>query len=69
MLNIVWFKRDLRVTDHRPLVDAVDQGMAVPLYIIDPGAWEQPTASARQWRFRARALSGLRGQLAWVFVL
>ena len=64
MLNIVWFKRDLRVTDHLPLVRAVEHGMVVPLYVIEPDFWSQPTSSARQWRFIARALAALRTSLA-----
>ena len=64
MLNVVWFKRDLRVRDHRALADAVAQGMVIPLYIIEPGYWAQDTVSARQWRFTARALTALRTQLA-----
>ena len=64
MLNVVWFKRDLRVSDHRPLREAVEAGMVAPLYIIEPDFWAQPTASARQWRFVARTLAALRTQLA-----
>ncbi|MEM1161237.1 MAG: FAD-binding domain-containing protein [Pseudomonadota bacterium] len=64
MLNIVWFRRDLRITDHAPLLRAVAEGIALPLYIADPAYWGQPQTSARQWRFTARALSALRSQLA-----
>ncbi|MEM7059603.1 MAG: deoxyribodipyrimidine photo-lyase/cryptochrome family protein [Pseudomonadota bacterium] len=64
MLNVVWFKKDLRVSDHRALALAVEQGIVAPLYIIEPGYWAQPTCSARQWRFTARALTALRTQLA-----
>ncbi len=64
MLNIVWYKRDLRISDHEPLLRAVEAGLTAPLYIIEPELWEQPVASARQWRFVSRALSALRTQLA-----
>ena len=64
MLNVVWFKKDLRVADHRALTFAVEQGIVAPLYIIEPDYWTQPTASARQWRFIARALTALRTQTA-----
>lgn len=64
MLNVVWFKRDLRVADHAPLSSAVGEGIAVPLFIVEPGYWAQPTTSARQWRFVARSLAALRTQLA-----
>ncbi|MEO1491510.1 MAG: deoxyribodipyrimidine photo-lyase [Pseudomonadota bacterium] len=64
MLNIVWFKRDLRASDHVPLVRAVEAGIVLPLYIIEPELWAQPVSSARQWRFVSRALAALRTQLA-----
>lgn len=64
MLNIVWFRRDLRVADHRPLLNAVAEGMVVPLFVVEPDYWAQPECSARQWRFVARALTALRSQLA-----
>jgi len=64
MLNVVWFKRDLRVADHAALSAAAESGSVVPLYIAEPAAWVQPVASARQWRFVARALDALREDLA-----
>ncbi len=65
MLNVVWFTRDLRVDDHAPLVQAVaGGGIVLPLYIVEPGYWARPAASARQWRFVARGLAALRAQLA-----
>lgn len=64
MLNVVWFKRDLRVSDHAPLLNAVQSGMVLPLFVIEPELWAQPTHSARQWRFVSRALAALRTQLA-----
>lgn len=64
MLNIVWFKRDLRIADHAPLLRAVGEGIVVPLFIAEPGYWARPTTSARQWRFVARSLAALRTQLA-----
>lgn len=64
MLNAVWYRNDLRVTDHPPLVRAVEDGIVVPIYIVDPEHWSRPTASGRQWRFIARALNALRANLA-----
>ena len=63
-LNIVWFKRDLRVADHRPLVEAVKLGPILPLYIVEPDLWAQPDSSARQWAFAAESLRELQGELA-----
>jgi deoxyribodipyrimidine photo-lyase len=51
-IEIVWFKRDLRVRDHKPLYNASLTGAPVlPLYVLEPGYWSQPTASRRHWCF------------------
>ncbi|MEM8990299.1 MAG: deoxyribodipyrimidine photo-lyase [Pseudomonadota bacterium] len=63
-LNLVWFKRDLRVFDHEALVRAAEAGPVLPLYIVEPELWAQPVAAARQWRFVAGALARLREGLA-----
>lgn len=35
-VQIVWFKRDLRVRDHRPLTTAARRGPVLPLYVAEP---------------------------------
>ena len=51
-IHIVWFKRDLRISDHAPLVAAIKSGAPIlPLYIVEPEYWRQPTASRRHWYF------------------
>jgi deoxyribodipyrimidine photo-lyase len=52
MTQIVWFKRDLRVNDHAPLLTAAQTGAPIlPLYIVEPDYWQQPFASRRHWHF------------------
>ncbi len=63
-VQVVWFKRDLRVSDHRPLIEAAARGPVLPLYVVEPDLWRQPDASARQWEFVAECLRGLRDDLA-----
>ena len=71
-LEVVWFKRDLRVEDHRPLAQAAaqaaaqgsGQGPVLPLYIAEPEFWQLPDASARQWAFVAEGLESLNMALA-----
>ena len=58
-LHVVWFKRDLRVVDHRPLALAAQAGPVLPLYIVEPELWRQPDASARQWEFARESLDEL----------
>ena len=63
-LNVVWFKRDLRIADHRPLAEASTRGPVLPLYIAEPGFWAEPDASGRQWSFAAECLAELQRALA-----
>ena len=63
-LQIVWFKRDLRVDDHRPLLEAAARGPVLPLYVVEPELWQQPDASERQWLFCRESLLELRQALA-----
>ena len=62
-VHVVWFKRDLRVADHAPLLEAARRGPVLPLYVAEPQLWAQPDASARQWAFIAESLSELRQAL------
>ena len=50
-LQIVWFKRDLRITDNRPLLEAARRGPVLPLLIIEPDYWREPDASMRHYNF------------------
>jgi deoxyribodipyrimidine photo-lyase len=63
-LQVVWFKRDLRLADHRPLVEALRRGPVLPLYVVEPELWRQPDSSGRQWSFCREALQELRQALA-----
>ena len=51
-VNIVWFKRDLRINDHNPLLEASNLGLPVlPLYVVEPDYWQQNFSSSRHWHF------------------
>ncbi|MEO0884294.1 MAG: deoxyribodipyrimidine photo-lyase, partial [Pseudomonadota bacterium] len=62
-VQVVWFKRDLRIEDHRPLARAAMRGPVLPLFIVEPELWQQPDMSARQWAFVAESLATLRDDL------
>jgi deoxyribodipyrimidine photo-lyase len=64
MVQIVWFKRDLRTTDHRPLTEAAAAGPILPLYVVEPEYWAQPDASHRQFLAMRAALLELAERLA-----
>lgn len=62
-LHIVWFKRDLRIEDHRPLARAAASGPVLPLYVVEPDYWALPDTSERQYLFVRESLEELRSQL------
>jgi deoxyribodipyrimidine photo-lyase len=62
--QIVWFKRDLRVADHAPLVAAVKAGAVLPLYIVEPEFWKLADSSRRHWHFIHDSLLDLQRELA-----
>ena len=62
-VHLVWFKRDLRLSDHKPLLAAARTGLPVlPLFVVEPDYWAQPFASTRQWAFIQDCLHELRDQ-------
>lgn len=63
MTTLVWFKRDLRLDDHAPLVEACARGPVLPLYIVEPALWQQPDAAPRHWDFLRGLLFDLDRQL------
>ena len=64
MVQIVWYKRDLRTIDHQPLAEAALAGPVLPLYVAEPGYWAQPSASMRQWQAIAPTLTELSDRLS-----
>lgn len=62
-MNIVWFKRDLRVSDNAALSSAINCGNVLPLYIYEPALWQQPDMSRRHYDFLNECLKSLRADL------
>ena len=60
---LVWFKRDLRLADHAPLVAALAHGDAVGLFIIEPEWLHSPECSPSHVAFTLACLAELRA--AW----
>ncbi|MBY6204788.1 FAD-binding domain-containing protein [Halomonas denitrificans] len=58
-VQLVWFKRDLRVDDHAPLAAAAEHGPVLPVYVVEPELWRQPDAALRHQQFIAEALVDL----------
>jgi deoxyribodipyrimidine photo-lyase len=64
MIQVVWFKRDLRTLDHAPLAAAAAAGPVLPLYVVEPDYWRLADTSARQWIAQRAALEELSRRLA-----
>ena len=62
--QVVWFKRDFRMTDHAPLADAASEGPVIALVIVEPAYWAGADVSARQWSVLSGAIEALRESLA-----
>ena len=62
-VNIVWFKRDLRIFDNVPLSLASQNGNVLPIFIFEPELWKEPDHSYRQYSFLKEALRDLEKQL------
>ncbi len=63
-LQVVWYKRDLRVYDHVPLAEAARRGPVLPLYIVEPSVVRADDFSAAHWHFVRESLQELRRRLA-----
>ncbi|MTH96209.1 FAD-binding domain-containing protein [Roseibium sp. RKSG952] len=63
-IQIVWFKRDLRVQDHAPLTLAARHGAVLPLFVFEPELWAQADMSGRHLDFVRECLGSLRADLA-----
>ena len=63
-MQIVWFKRDLRIEDHAPLAAAAADGRVLPLFILEPDLWRQPDLSGRHYDFLGECLAGLDNDLS-----
>jgi deoxyribodipyrimidine photo-lyase len=63
MIQVVWFKRDLRTVDHWPLAEAAAAGPVLPLYVVEPDYWRLPDTSWRHWICLRSALVELSERL------
>ncbi|AMK76415.1 MULTISPECIES: DUF2256 domain-containing protein [Methylomonas] len=61
--NLVWFKRDLRVHDHAPLVHASRNAPVRCLFIIEPSLWAADDTATQHYQFLRESLLDL--DIAW----
>lgn len=75
MINMLRFKRDLRLRDHAPLKAAIASGQRTPkqplllLYCFEPSLITNPNYDQRQWRFVHESLTDLKQQLGDLLLL
>jgi deoxyribodipyrimidine photo-lyase len=63
-INIVWFKRDLRFTDHEPLFYAQQSSLPLLLiYIFEPSVMSFHDSDARHWRFIYQSIQDMNDKL------
>lgn len=64
-VNIVWFKRDLRLKDHEALSAAIDYGLPIILiYCFEPSLLRASQSDDRHWRFVWQSLEDMNMVLA-----
>jgi deoxyribodipyrimidine photo-lyase len=62
-LQLVWFKRDLRLHDHAPLAAAARQGPVLGVYLFEPDLLAAPDADAQHLAFAVDCVAELRARL------
>ncbi|MEO1174537.1 MAG: deoxyribodipyrimidine photo-lyase, partial [Myxococcota bacterium] len=61
--QLVWLKRDLRVRDHAPLLEASLAGPVIVLYSYEPSLWRSDEMDGSHLRFINECLKELEGEL------
>ncbi|MCC7466550.1 MAG: deoxyribodipyrimidine photo-lyase [Saprospiraceae bacterium] len=60
-INVLWYKRDLRVYDHAPLHSAIASGLPLLcLYVYEPDVWSAYDADIRHARFVWQSIADLQ---------
>jgi deoxyribodipyrimidine photo-lyase len=66
-ISVVWFKRDLRFTDHAPLYHAQKSGDRLLLvYCFEPSVMSYPDSDVRHWRFVYQSLREMQSKLTYL---
>jgi len=64
VFDIVWFKRDIRLSDHLPLKEAIANGNPLLLvFFFEPSLINSPQYESRHWRFLYESIQELNKQL------
>jgi deoxyribodipyrimidine photo-lyase len=61
---VVWFKRDLRLIDHAPIVKAQKENLPILfIYCFEPSIMQYDDSDVRHWRFVYESLQDVQKQL------
>ena len=64
-ISVVWLKRDLRLSDHAPLKEAIEAGFPILLcFIFEPSLIEAPQSDRRHFRFIWESLKDMNIKLS-----
>jgi deoxyribodipyrimidine photo-lyase len=63
MLQVVWLKRDIRLFDHAPIVEATRTGPTLIIYVLEPSVWQERDLSKRHLAFVVESLRALEYQV------
>lgn len=61
--TIVWFRRDLRLSDHAPLERAARRGAVIPVFVFDRALLHHPETSPARVAFMLECLRSLDAEL------
>ncbi|MCU0570532.1 MAG: DNA photolyase family protein [Oculatellaceae cyanobacterium Prado106] len=61
--TIVWFRRDLRITDHAPLYRAALRGAVIPVFIFDRALLHHPETASARVAFMLECLQSLDAEM------
>jgi deoxyribodipyrimidine photo-lyase len=62
-INLVWLKRDLRLSDHEPLVQSIKSGLTLLYYVFEPLLIDDLHYDERHWRFVWQSIQDINTQL------
>ncbi len=62
-MQVLWFRRDLRLDDHPALLEACRRGPVLPLFILDPHLLHHPETGPARVAFLLAGLRALDGEL------
>ena len=62
-INVVWLKRDLRISDNHALMDSLESGLTLLYYAFEPILIDDPHYDKRHWRFVWQSIQDINIQL------